>query len=131
FLLEMFKDEKSRVRNDSVEEAFVIGNKIKELLKEGKIKQYKDVAILARNKGSFKTFRDVFKYLNITIQIQVAQDLKQTYLLKLISNILNLAKELYNNDLKVLNNKRFYYMSIVRSELFNRDDYLIFNDLLD
>lgn len=131
FLLEMFKDEKSRVRNDSVEEAFVIGNKIKELLKEGKIKQYKDVAILARNKGSFKTFRDVFKYLNIPIQIQVAQDLKQTYLLKLISNILNLAKELYNNDLKVLNNKRFYYMSIVRSELFNRDDYLIFNDLLD
>src|SRR5690554_2251700 len=50
FLIEMYKSDDSRVKNDAVEEAFVIGNKINELLKDKKIEKYGDVAILARNK---------------------------------------------------------------------------------
>lgn len=130
-LIEMFKEEKSRIKNDAVEEAFIIGNKINELLKLGKINKYSDVAILSRNKGSFNIYLDVFKYLNIPIQIQVDQNLKQTYLLKLISNILRLSNIINEQDKYLFNEKRFLYFSIARSELFEKSDYELFSSLLN
>lgn len=131
FLIEMYKDDESRTRNDAVEEAFVIGNKINELLESNKIDKYSDVAILARNKSNFKIYSDVFNYLNIPIQIQVDQELKQTYLLKLAANILKLASIIDVNDKYLMNDKRFLYFSILRSELFEYNDFKIFESLLD
>ncbi|HHX78943.1 MAG TPA: hypothetical protein GX695_04235, partial [Acholeplasmataceae bacterium] len=131
FLIEMFKDEDSKVHTDAVEEAFVIGNKIIELHENKNIDKYSDVAILARNKKNFKIYKDVFKYLNIPIQIQVDQELKQTYLLKLIANILKLALILDSDNKKLFNEKRFLYLSIIRSELYEKDDFEIFNSLLN
>ena len=131
FLIEMYKSDESRVKNDAVEEAFVIGNKINELLNNNKIRKYSDVAILARNKSNFKIYADVFNYLNIPIQIQVDQELKQTYLLKLAANILKLASIIDINDKALINEKRFLYFSVIRSELFEYDDFKIFNSLLD
>ena len=131
YSLELHKEEGARDKNDPVEEAFVIGNKIKELMDNKVIKKYSEVAILARNKASFKIYSDVFNYLNIPIEIQVDQNLKQTYLLKLISNILKLASIIDLNDKNLINDKRFLYYSIARSELFKKSDFELFNSLLD
>lgn len=131
YLLETYKDEDDRKDTDSVEEAFVVGNKIKELKEKNIINKYSEVAILARNRSSFQIYKDVFKYLNIPVQFQVDKNLKQTYLLKLISNILKLSLLINDNTKEAFNDKRFYYMSILRSELYRKSDYNIFNDLID
>lgn len=108
-----------------------MGNKIKALIKAGKVKDYKDVAILARTKNTFKIISDVFEYLDIPLQIQVDQKLKQTYLLKLIANILKLSMIINSNNKKDFNDQRFFYLSIARSELFVKSDYNLFLDLID
>ncbi|VEU82370.1 UvrD-helicase domain-containing protein [Acholeplasma hippikon] len=129
YLEELHKD--LELKTDIAEEAFVVGNKIKDLMAKGLIKNYKEVAVLARNTTNFKAFIDVFNYLGIPLQVQVSLDLNETYLLKLMANILMLAKLLNTFDRESQDIKRFAYASISRSELFNLSDYEIFNDLID
>jgi len=131
YLLEVFKPEEDKRRAyDPVEEAFVVGHKIIDLLKEHKIKAYNEVAILARNVAHFPIIKDVFDVLGIPIQIQIDQQLKQTYMLKLIANILKLSQMIYLQDKNHFNQKRFYYFSIARSELFEQSDYKLFKSLI-
>ncbi len=129
FLLEYYQDEEKERHLDVVEEAFITGYKIKELIKEGKVKEFKEVAILTRNTTSFKIFKDVFRYLDVPLEIHVDFPLKETYLLKLIANILRLSLNLFNS--KSFNDNRFYYLSLLRSELYSYSDYKIFTSLID
>lgn len=122
YLLEQFsEDGKASV----LEEAFIVGNKIKELINKGVSNSYKDFAILMRNKGNFKIFQDVFEYLNIPLQVQTAFDVKQAYLLKLIANILSLALNLNKEN---MNRFKFDYFSILRSELFEISDFELYEE---
>ncbi|MCR1809422.1 UvrD-helicase domain-containing protein [Haploplasma modicum] len=118
-------EDKRTSNNQMIEEAFSVGRKIKELLDNKAINSYKEVAILARNKKSFETFKNVFKYLDIPLQIQVDQKLKQTYFLKLMANVLKLSSLIDEEN----SEKRFYYFSVARSELFGFSDYNLFNSL--
>ncbi|CCV63922.1 ATP-dependent helicase/nuclease subunit A [Alteracholeplasma palmae J233] len=131
FLEELYTEDEDKSKNDPVEEAFVIGHKIKELIKEKKLKDYKDAAILLRNKQAFKVFKDVFKYLDIPLQVQVDQRIKSSYLLKLMANILALSLEIKETTKENYKDKRFNYFSIARSELFRYDDFKLFNQLID
>ena len=110
FLLEYLEDEEAKRKIDIAEEAFLVGNKIKDLINNNKVKEYKDIAILTRNTTSFKTFKDVFQYLKIPLEIHVDFSLKETYLLKLIANILMLSLNIFNKE--NFNDNRFYYLSL-------------------
>lgn len=129
YLEELYNPEEEKM--DLAEEAFVVGNKILKLKREGLIKDYREVAILARNTTNFKSFIDVFNYLGIPLQVQVSLNLNETYLLKLIANILMLSKHLYTFDRNVNDIKRFTYASIARSELFRLSDFEVFDNLID
>lgn len=125
FLLEMDNGE---TKQDLIEEAFIVGEKIKELIQSGEVKNYGDIAILSRNTKVFKVFSEVFKYLNIPLEVQVDYNLKESYLLKLIANIMMLAINLDNGDFDL---KRFTYLSLARSELFGKTDDELFNSLIN
>lgn len=129
FLLEYIESDVENRKLDVVEEAFLVGYKIKELIDKGIVNKYNEIAILSRNKSTFKHYRDVFKYLNIPLEIHVDFSVKETYLLKLIANILSLSYSLY--DINSFNQNRFNYLSLVRSELYSKNDYEIFASLMD
>ena len=67
--------------------------------------------------------------MKIPLEIHVDFSLKETYLLKLIANILMLSLNIFNKE--NFNDNRFYYLSLARSELFNFSDYEIFTSLID
>ena len=126
YLLKYQTDKKS----DSVEEAFVIGNKIKQLVNDPKQQvKLSDCTILLRDGTDFGTYQDVFKHLGIPIQVQYDLSLKSNYFFKLMSNLLLLAKD-YQNPKLLRQNRRLYY-SVVKSELFQLSDGEIFADLID
>ncbi|VEU80601.1 UvrD-helicase domain-containing protein [Haploplasma axanthum] len=131
FIEEIYTEDPAKSKYDAVEEAFVVGLKIKGLLETKKVSAYKDVAILSRNTTSFKIFKDVFKYLNIPLQVQVDQQIKSSYLLKLMANILMLSLDIAVNNNDNFKRKRFNYFSVARSELFQKSDYELFKALID
>lgn len=106
------------------DEAFIVGNKILELKEKGIASKFSDFAILTRNKTGFNVISDVFKYLNIPIQVQKDFNLQNTYYLKLISNILTLSLNLEKLDYDKF---KFDYFSLLRSELINRSDFDLYN----
>lgn len=78
-------------------EAFICGNKIKQLMQEQPLClkdnqfqpiQYSDIAILMDKTKSFVTFKRVFEYLGIPVAIEADLDLVDSILPKLFSNIL-------------------------------------------
>ena len=125
---------------DSVEElkdveyeAFIAGNKIKEIIDQN-IKRlagnkfvpvkYSDFAILIEKSKSFTTFKKVFEYLGIPLAIEGNLDLKDSIFLKLFSNILCLI----SNNLRKDYSKKYYHAlaSVARSFLFEYDDNTVF-----
>lgn len=110
-------------KGNVLEEAFVIGQKIKELMEQKIAKKYSDFAILIRKTKQFQIFADVFKYLDIPLQVQKDYNLRQTYLMKLIVNILNLSLNLNKENYNLF---KFTYFSLLRSELIMMSDYELF-----
>jgi len=131
FVEEIFTPNSEKSKYDAVEEAFIVGNKIKSLIESKNIKKYSEIAIISRNKTNFKTFINVFEFLKIPLQVQIDERLKTSYMLKLIANILYFSLNIKNIDDNNLNKMRFCYFSIARSELFRRDDFQIFDNLVD
>ncbi|MFA5692428.1 MAG: UvrD-helicase domain-containing protein [Acholeplasmataceae bacterium] len=129
YLEKLFYDKSYNSKNKREEEAFTIGLKIKELLNQKIIKDYKEVTILVRNAKYIHIFKDVFDYLKIPLQIQRERSVNKDYFLKLLSSALMLAKSMLK-DID-LNDKdfRFNYLSVGRSELFNLSDYELFKTL--
>lgn len=110
-------------KGNVLEDAFVIGSKIKELIDTGVAKLYSEFAILTRNKTAYNEIANVFKYLNIPLQVQRDYNLKESYLMKLIVNILMLSLNLNKED---EDKYRFSYYSLLRSELYETSDYKLF-----
>lgn len=114
-------------------EAFICGNKIKEIMNLNNKRlagskfvdvKYNDFAILIEKSKSFTTFKKVFEYLGIPLSVEGNLDLKDSIFLKLFSNILCLiAGNLSRNY-----DKKYYHAlaSIARSFLFEYDDNIVF-----
>gem|GEM_PF-2308284 len=130
YCLEKYVNPDEKPRNELIEEIFMVASKIKELKQANIIKSYSKVAILARNKNSFPRIIDIFKYLELPLVVQIKQEIhKDTYLLKLIANILMLAlnfKTAKNGKLQ-----RFWYASLARSEIFEKTDFEILKSVID
>lgn len=79
--------------------------------------------------SSFDTYKKVFDYLQIPLNIYKDEDILFTDEVCLINNILGLIINIKNK----LNNvdTNFYYTSIARSYLYNLDDNIIYNNLIN
>ena len=90
---------------------------------------FKDCCILMDRTSSFDTYKKVFDYLQIPLNIYKDEDILFTDEVCLINNILGLIINIKNK----LNNvdTNFYYTSIARSYLYNLDDNIIYNNLIN
>ncbi|MDE6241033.1 MAG: UvrD-helicase domain-containing protein [Anaeroplasmataceae bacterium] len=120
--------------SDEEVEAFICGNKIKELmsqkplcLKKDKFEplEYSDIAILMDKTKSFITFKKVFEYLGIPLSIEADVDLNDSILPKLFSNIFLCIVSKYENLL----DKPYEHalVSVGRSFLFGFDDLTLYS----
>lgn len=118
---------------DEEVEAFICGNKIKELMSQNlyclkkdtfEKLQYSDIAILMDKTKSFITFKRVFEYLGIPLAIEADVDLNDSILPKLFSNIFLCIVHRFENNL----DKTYEHalVSVGRSFLFGYDDLTIY-----
>lgn len=96
--------------DDELVEAFICGQKIKELiarkplcLKGGTFKEvkYSDIAILIDKTKSFATFKKVFEYLGIPLSIEADMDLNSSILPKLFANTLLVLSHIKTGNLDI------------------------------
>ena len=114
-------------------EAFICGNKIKEIMNLNNKRlagkdfipvKYSDFAILIEKSKSFTKFKEIFEYLGIPLSVEGNLDLKDSVFLKLFSNILCLI----SGNLTKNYDKKYYHAlaSIARSFLFEYDDNTVY-----
>ena len=122
--------------NKELTEAFIIGNKIKELFKN-KYKildnnnlrdiKYSDITILMDRGSSFNTYKKVFEYLNIPLVLHYDELLTTETDILVLKNIMGLiikiSNKCYDEDF------RHYYISVSRSFVIDLDDDIIFEQL--
>ena len=136
--LEIYNYEKDKEHTKEEIEAFIIGNDIKKKIKDkyqvldDEVQRditFKDCCILMDRTSSFDTYKKVFDYLQIPLNIYKDEDILFTDEVCLINNILGLIINIKNK----LNNvdTNFYYTSIARSYLYNLDDNIIYNNLIN
>ncbi len=125
-------DEVTGYKDEEVE-AFLCGQKIKELIASGPLclkgntfvpLQYQDIAILMDKTKSFVIFKRVFEYLGIPLAIDADLDLKDSFLPKLFANIFTAILHLADGIL----DKEYDHAlaSIGRSFLFEYEDETIY-----
>lgn len=114
---------------DEEVEAFICGNKVKQLmeqhplcLKKDKFEplQYSDIAILMDKTKSFITFKRVFEYLGIPLAIEADVDLNDSILPKLFSNIFLCIVN--RNEGIIDKSYEHAFVSVARSFLFEYED---------
>jgi len=129
------EEELSRISN-SEEEAFIIGNDIKEKInskfqifdKNKKILRdcnYNDFVILLDRSKDFDLYKKVFEYLHIPLTILKEESLRKDNDILIIRNLLKLIISIKN---KVFDNTfKYSFISISRSFLYKIDDNKIYN----
>ena len=121
-------------------EIFIIANDIKEKIKndykifdkdELKLRnaRYDDFVILLDRSKDFNLYKKIFDYLNIPLSIYKDETINDEMLLVLLKNIILTIKKIKENNLD--NDFRHYYISIVRSFLFEYSDEKIFDLFLN
>lgn len=120
------------------EEAFIIGHKIKEIMKS-KVKvlkkdgfeelDYNSFAILISQSKEFPVFKKVLEYLGIPVTIEASLDLKDSLLPNIFANILICISKILNK--KYDNEFNHAKASIGRSFLFEYDDQTIYNMIVN
>ena len=114
-------------------ESFIIAENIKKKINEeylvfrdGKLQpcMYKDFTILIDRTSAFDTYKKVFDYYKIPINIYKDDDILQNDETYLIKNIITLILKLKNNIFD--NNFKFCFVSIARSYLYDMQDEEIF-----
>ena len=124
---EIYIGDDYKIKDIREEEVFTIAYKIKELIDKKIVKDYKDITILLRNSTQFYLYDDIFKYLNIPLQIQRETFVNKNYFLKVLSSALLLAKIIKDKDSDDYDKLfKFNYIALARSELFNISDYEIY-----
>ena len=118
------------------QEAFIIGNDIKNKIKD-KYKifdkdekefheaNYSDFVILIDKSTNFDLYKEIFTYLEIPLSIEKEENLSKDYDLLVIKNLLNLIIHIKNNNLD--EEFKYSYLSIARSYLYRMNDNDIYN----
>ena len=135
--LEIYRYEKDDIHKKEEIEAFIIGNDIKEKIKNKYLVldntlrpcTYKDFCILMDRTSSFDIYKKVFDYLMIPLNIYKDENIlisNETYLIKnIIGLIINIKNHIYDETTK------FYFTSIARSYLFSMNDNEIYEIIIN
>ncbi|MBR2678243.1 MAG: UvrD-helicase domain-containing protein [Bacilli bacterium] len=122
------------------EEAFIIGNDIKEKInnnyqifdkktKELRNANYNDFVILLDKSKNFTLYKKVFEYLNIPLSILKDESLKSDDDILVIRNLLRLLICIKEDRLD--NEFKYTFLSVSRSFLWKTDDNEIYNCFID
>ena len=134
--LEIYNYEKDKNHTKEEIEAFIIGNDIKKKIndqyqvlddKTQRNITFKDFCILMDRTSSFDTYKKVFDYLQIPLNIYKDEDILFTDEVCLINNILGLIINIKNNINDTTT--KFYFTSIARSYLMNYNDNIIYETI--
>ena len=134
--LEIYNYEKDKDYTKEEIEAFIIGNDIKKKIndqyqvlddKNQRNITFKDFCILMDRTSSFDTYKKVFDYLQIPLNIYKDEDILFTDEVCLINNILGLIINIKNNINDTTT--KFYFTSIARSYLMNYNDNIIYETI--
>ena len=135
--LEIYRYEKDDIHKKEEIEAFIIGNDIKEKIKNKYLVldntlrpcTYKDFCILMDRTSSFDIYKKVFDYLMIPLNIYKDENIlisNETYLIKnIVGLIINIKNHIYDETTK------FYFTSIARSYLFSMNDNEIYEIIIN
>mgnify|MGYP004666869115 CR=1 FL=1 len=135
--LEIYRYEKDDIHKKEEIEAFIIGNDIKEKVKNKYLVldntlrpcTYKDFCILMDRTSSFDIYKKVFDYLIIPLNIYKDENIlisNETYLIKnIVGLIINIKNHIYDETTK------FYFTSIARSYLFSMNDNEIYEIIIN
>ncbi len=105
-----------------INDKFLIFNKSNKELREVK---YSDFVILIDRKTDFDLYKKIFEYLNIPINLEKSEEIKQDNDILLIKNIVTLANLIKSNTYDI--DFKYCFISVARSFLFNYTDDEIFN----
>ena len=125
---------------NKVKEAFIIGNDIKEKIKNNyqifdkdekvlRNIEYKDCAILLDVKKDFPLYKQIFEYLNIPLLLYSDTNLTLSDDLYVLKNLIKLLLLVHDNN--YTEEFKYAYMSVARSFLFNYDDEVIYDTFKD
>ncbi len=117
-------------------EAFSIAKDIKEKIKEKyqvydfKLKKnrdvkYSDFCIILDRNTKMATYKKIFEYLNIPMEVYKDDNLTMANDILIIKSIIGLILKIKNKEYDTL--MRYYFVSIARSFVGNLEDALIFN----
>lgn len=131
--LEIYNYEDTQDYTKEEIEAFIIANDIKDkiinkyLVFDNELRPctYKDFCILMDRSTSFETYKKIFDYLNIPLNVYKDEDILLTEEVLIIKNIISLILDIKNKNFN--NNTKLYYASIARSYLYNIKDQEIYD----
>lgn len=116
-------------------ESFIIASDIKDkvnnhykVFDKNKLRDitYKDFCILMDRTSTFDTYKKVFDYLNIPLNVYKDNDITSFDEVILINNILSFILDIKRKNYEKI---KFYYTSIARSYLYNLEDDYIFKQI--
>lgn len=134
-----YKNDLGRITKDE-EEAFIIGNDIKEKI-ENKFQvfdkkkrilrdiEYSDFVILLDKSKNFELYKKIFEYLHIPLSILKEESLKKDDDVVILRNLLRLIKCVKEKDFGT--EFKYTFMSVSRSFLFRLDDDVIYSYLVN
>ncbi|MBR4350837.1 MAG: UvrD-helicase domain-containing protein [Bacilli bacterium] len=111
------KDIKSKV-----DSKYQIFDKDNNILRDA---EYKDFVILMDRGTTFNTYKKIFNYLNIPLDIYKDDEINDDELFIIIKNIISLLISIKNNNYD--NSFKHAYISLIRSFLYEYDDEKIFD----
>ena len=111
------KDIKSKV-----DSKYQIFDKDNNILRDA---EYKDFVILMDRGTNFNTYKKIFNYLNIPLDIYKDDEINDDDLFIIIKNIISLLISIKNNNYD--NSFKHSYISLIRSFLYEYDDEKIFD----
>ena len=125
-------DKKDEYKKNEIE-AFLIANDIKnkmnnyEIYDKGVLRKikYSDIAILMDRSVDFNLYKKIFEYLGIPLTLYKEEKINDSIELRLIKNILTFMTT--DDEVK----KKYSFVSILRSYLFNLDDSKIFEFIVN
>lgn len=135
--LEIYNYEKDDLHSKEEIEAFIIGNDINKKINEHykvldgialRDIKYADFCILMDRTSAFNTYKKVFDFLKIPLNIYKDEDIlftDETYLLNnTLGLIINIKKNIFDE------NTKFYFTSIARSYLYSMEDKIIYETIM-
>ena len=134
--LEIYNYQENKKYTKEEIEAFIIANDIKtkinnkyQILKDGKLQNitYSDFCIIMDRGSAFSTYKNIFEYMQIPLQIMEDEVLTTKTDILVLKNIIGLIIKISENNLD--KEAQYYFTSISRSFLLETSDQTIFETL--